>query len=231
MTRLGKRHLLEKRLQTLQAEILTMSSLVGASLTKSVEILQERDFDDAHKLIAADQIINNKRYDISSNSLALIATQHPLASDLRLISSYIEIATELERMHDYAKGIAKVALLIGKESETDIPNCLSIMAQQAQDMLYRAMDALIDRNVNLARIVAAHDDKVDALYKQVYWELTGSEPRPLQYVNHTHHLLWVAHNLERAADRVTNICEWITYAVTGQHVEMNSEIEAPPAPR
>lgn len=223
----GARAILEKRLQTLQTQVLTLGSLVGEAILLSSNILKKRDIAGAKTLILADQSINERRIDIQRNCLRTIATQNPIAGDLRFVSACLEIASELERMHDYAKGIAKVTLLIGDETEVFFPPELLPMAQESQKMLYRALDALIQRDVALARSVAATDDLIDAMYQEVYHKLVNSEQGDVFPSNYAHRLLWVAHNLERFGDRVTNICEWVVYIATSQRIEMNTGSDIP----
>jgi len=176
----------------------------------------------SRQLIADDRLINEKRFAIEADTLTLIATQQPIAGDLRVLASVLEIAAELERMGDYAKGIANINLMIGEEPLlkplVDIPR----MAEKARDMLHRALEAFIQRDVELAQAIPAEDDEVDALYNQVYRELASyilSNPRNIEQANY---LLWAAHNLERTADRVTNICERVVFTVTGQMAEISS---------
>lgn len=225
--RTSTRATLEKRLQNLQAEVLTLGSLVGEAILHASKILKNRDTAAAKALIWADRSINQRRIDIQRNCLRIIATQNPIASDLRFISACLEIASELERMHDYAKGIAKVTLLIGEESLVRIPPELAQMALEAKKMLHSALDALVDRDVDLAQSVAETDSKIDNLYEQIYSDFLGTAPVQTPLANHAHHLLWVAHNLERTGDRVTNICEWVVYIATGQRVEMNTGDDVP----
>jgi phosphate transport system protein len=154
--------------------------------------------------------------------MVLIATQQPLAHDLRLLASILEVSAELERMGDYAKGIATINIRIGGEALLkpliDIPR----MAQKASDMLHRALTAFINEDVEAARAIPAEDDEVDDLYKQVYRELMTfiiAEPKDIDRANY---LLWAAHDLERFADRVTNICERTVFIVTGENKEIAS---------
>lgn len=227
LTRSGARATLENRLQTLQTQILTLGSLVSEAILFSSKVLHQQNVTGAKTLILADKEINEKRVDIQKNCLRIIATQNPIAGDLRFVSACLEIASELERMHDYAKGIAKVTLIIGEERSIIIPPGLSQMAKETHNMLYLSMDALIQRNVGLARSVAITDDQIDLLYEQVYHELIDPVHPQSTLSNHAHHLLWVAHNLERTGDRVTNICEWVVYIATGQRVEMNVDGDIP----
>jgi len=210
-------------LQRLQDDILVLGSMVEKAIIQSVDILKRQDLEGGRALITRDRVINEKRFAVESDTLALIATQQPLASDLRTLAAILEIATELERMGDYAKGIGKITLMIGEapliKPLIDIPR----MADKAVDMLHRALDAFVRKDVELARAIPMEDAEVDALYNQVYRELLTyiiSDPHTIDQATH---LLWVAHNLERAADRVTNICERVLFSVTGELTEMDAE--------
>ena len=153
----------------------------------------------------------------------LIATQQPLARDLRMIAAVLEVGTELERIGDYAKGIARINLMLGEapfvKPLIDIP----LMAAKARDMLHQALRGFVTQDVGKARAIPKQDDEVDALYNQIYRELMAIILSRPQAIDQANYLLWVAHNLERAADRVTNICERVVFTVTGQMQEMDSE--------
>jgi len=209
------------QLQRLQDHLLLLSSMVDKAISRSVEALKRRDHAAAEKVIRDDQAINQKRFEIEERALILIATQQPMAGDLRIIAAVIHIITDLERMADHAAGIAKINLLHGDQPLLkpliDIPR----MADKCRDMLRRSMDAFLARDAEAARRIAAEDDEVDQLYDQVYHELVMfmvSDPRTIEWATW---LLWAAHNLERIADRVTNICERVVFLVTGQMEEMN----------
>jgi phosphate transport system protein len=208
-------------LQRLQDEMLALGSMVENAILESVKALKNRDTEGARRLIAGDRDINEKRFAIETDCLTVIATQQPLASDLRTIASVLEIVTELERMGDYAKGIARINIMMGEKPLLkpliDVPR----MAEKACDMLHRALDAFVRQDVDLARAIPAEDDEVDDLYNQVYRELLSyiiADPRTIDRATY---LLWVAHNLERTADRVTNICERVVFAVTGEMIELD----------
>lgn len=216
------RHVYRAELQRLQDETLSLGSMVEEAITASVESLKARDFEASERIIANDRAVNEKRFAIENAILVLIATQQPLASDLRVLAAMLEIITELERIGDYAKGIAKINLMIGAKPLLkpliDVPQ----MAQKARTMLHKALEAFSRGDVVLAQAVGASDDEVDALYNQVYRELMTyviSDPRQLDQANY---LLWVAHNLERSADRATNICERVVFCVTGKMEEMDT---------
>jgi phosphate transport system protein len=220
----------ERDLQDLQDRLLALGSEVGENIVAAVDVLIQRDSAGARRLIAVDKEVNRKRIEIMSDALTLIATQQPMAGDMRLIASIIEITGELERINDYAKGIAKNSLLIGSASLPDVIGDLPEMALETRDMLRRALEAAGRRDAELARAIPEADDKIDALFNKVYRELlsyVAGNPGSFELINY---LEWALHNLERAADRVTNICEWVVYNVTGEYVEMDSEFEAPPAP-
>ena len=221
MTRL--RETFERELQRIQDEVLVLGGMVEKAIIESVENLKRRDLEGARRLIAEDRMLNERRFAIEHDALILIATQQPMASDLRTIAAVLAIISELERIGDYAKGIAKINLMIGEEPLlkplVDIPR----MAEKARDMLHQALKAFVQRDVDLARAIPDEDDEVDALYNQVYRELLTfimADPRTIDQATY---LLWVAHNLERAADRVINICERVVFTVTGKLMEMDVE--------
>lgn len=213
----------ENKLQNLQDELLALGSMVENALVESVEALKVRDREESKRLIAQDHLINEKRYAIEAEALALIATQQPMAQDLRTIAAVLDITSELERIGDYAKGIARINLMMGEEPLLkpliDVPR----MAAKARDMLDRSLEAFIQRDGNLARAIPQEDDEVDDLYNQVYRELITLIMADPSRIDQANFLLWVAHNLERAADRVTNICERVIFTITGKLVEMDVE--------
>ena len=217
------RQTFERELRDLQDDLLSLGSMVEKALLDAVKTLKQRDIEASRKLIAQDRAINEERYAIESETLALIATQQPTATDLRTLAAILEIATNLERIGDYAKGIANINLMLGDDPLLKPLIDIPVMAQKACDMLHRALDAFVRRDVDLAYAIPADDDEVDALYNQVYRELMTyvmEDPRCIEQANH---LLWVAHNLERTADRVTNICERVIFTVTGRLVDIGSE--------
>ncbi len=214
------RNTFERDLQRLQDDLLVLGSLVEDALVESVDALKQQDLQRARRLIADDRLVNQRRFAIETDVLELIATQQPMASDLRVLASVLEIATELERIGDYAKGIAKINLLIGEEPLMKPLMDLPRMAEKAADMLHQALEAFVRRDVELARIVAGGDQEIDALYNQIYRELLTFIMADPHTINQATHLLWVGHNLERAADRVTNICERVIFTVTGKLLEL-----------
>ena len=212
----------ENELQQVRDDILVLGSMVEQSILDSVETLKKRDLKAAEGILAADREINKKRFEIENQLMILIATQQPMAHDLRLLASSMEIISELERMGDYAKGIANINLRMGDQPLLkpliDIPR----MAQKDVDMLHRSLTAFVEEDVETAKAIPIEDDEVDALYNQVYRELMTfviADPKTMERANW---LLWVAHNLERVADRVTNICERTIFIATGELVEIDA---------
>ncbi len=217
------REMFDLELQRLQDEMLAMASMVEEAITASVDALKRRDMQASQRLIAHDRVINRKRFDIEADCLVAIATQQPMASDLRILAAVLDIISELERIGDYAKGISRINLMIGEEPLLKPLIDVPAMAEKARSMLHQALDAFVQRDVELARAIPKQDDDVDALYNQVYRELITyilADPKAIEQANY---LLWTAHNLERAADRVTNICERVIFTVTGKMEEMDVE--------
>lgn len=220
----------DKELQRLEDEIISLGSEVEANIVKSVDALIQRDLTRSQQFITADVKINERRIQVGLDGLSLIARQQPMAGDMRLIAAVIEIVGELERIHDYVKGIGKISLMLGERNILpSISDLLPQMALLTRDMLHRALDAFTNRDADLARGIPANDDKVDALYNRIYREIITFVTENSAEVEHANRLEWAVHNLERSADRVSNICEWIVYLVEGEYVEMDSEFEAPPA--
>src|SRR5512145_2108920 len=206
----------ESEIQQVKDDVLILGSMVEKALLDSVDALKKRDIKAAEKLYLDDREINKKRFEIENHLMILIATQQPMAHDLRLLASTMEIISELERMGDYAKGIANINVRMGEESLLkpliDIPR----MAQIGTSMLHRALTAFVNEDVEAAKAIPMDDDEVDALYNHVYRELMLliiQDPKSIERANW---LLWTAHNLERVADRVTNICERTIFIATGE---------------
>jgi phosphate transport system protein len=217
------RQIFDQELQRLQDELLAMGSMVEEALVRSVDTLKQKDFAGSQQIIDYDRTINRKRFDVESDILTLIATQQPMAGDMRLLAAMLEIITELERIGDYAKGIARINLMIGEEPLIKPLIDLPVMAEKARYMLRSALDAFVQRDVERARAIPSMDDEVDNLYNQVYRELLSYIMQDARTIEQANYLLWVAHNLERTADRVINLCERVVFCVTGEMEELNSD--------
>jgi phosphate transport system protein len=215
----------EQEIQQLKDDVLILGSMVEQSLLESVEALKKRDLVSAKKIVDRDKEINQKRFAIEDKVMIAIATQQPMAHDLRLLASILEVASEIERMGDYAKGIGIINIRMGNEPLlkplVDVPR----MAQIGADTLHRALTAFVNEDAVTAREIPKEDDRVDELYNQVYRELITyiiQEPKNIERANW---LLWVAHNLERFSDRVANICERTIFIATGELSELSSSTD------
>ena len=211
-----------KKLKEIQVDILAMGNMVEKAISRSVEALKDRDLDLAEKVIDEDKNINRKRFDTEEKCINLIATQQPMASDLRIIISIINIITELERIGDYAEGIAKIVLMIGDEPPLKPLVTIPRMAEKTVDMLHRCLDAFTNRDTEAARQIASEDTEVDHLYDELYRVLISFMVEDPKTITRATRLIWVSHNLERAADRVTNICERVVFAATGKMEEIGA---------
>ena len=212
---------LAAQLRALEDEVLLMGNMVEKAIAKALDALKRRDLEASRHVIREDDHIDQKRYEIEDRCINLIATQAPVARDLRHIIAILHITSELERMGDYAEGIGKISVMMGEEPPLkpliDVPR----MAEKASQMLKRALDALVNRDVAMAFQVCSDDDEVDALYDQVYRELLMYMIEDPKTIKRATFLLWVAHDLERVADRATNVAERVIYLVTGKFQEIN----------
>lgn len=209
------RETLDHQIQDLLNSTLILGSMVEEAIIKAINALKNRDIASAKIIYDADAIINQKRFEVENAAIITIATQQPMARDLRILASVIDVAGELERMGDYAKGIAQITLRLGSEPPIkpliDIPR----MADITVGMLHRALGAFASVDKDCALALPKEDDEVDQLYNQVYRELLTYMISDPATIDRATYLLWVAHNLERTADRVTNICERTVYIATG----------------
>ncbi len=211
----------ESDIQKLKDEVLVLGSLVEQAILGSVEALKKRDIPASQLIYDADARVNAIRYEIEEKVMISIATQQPMAHDLRLLASLLEVSGELERMGDYAKGIARINILMGDQPLLkpliDIPR----MARKGTDMLHRSLTAFVNEDAEAARLIPSEDDEIDALYNQIYHELMLYVIQDARSIERANWLLWVAHNLERLADRVTNICERTIFVATGEMKEID----------
>jgi phosphate transport system protein len=212
----------ENEIQQLKDEILVLGSMVEQSALDSVEALKKRDIEASKKLVALDEKINAKRFELENQVMIVIATQQPMAHDLRLLASILEVIGELERMGDYSKGISVINIRMADQPLVKPLIDLPRMAQIGASMLHRALTAFVNEDVETARAIPAEDDGVDALYDQIYRELMTYVMADPKNIERSNWLLWAAHNLERFADRVTNICERTVFIVTGELIEIDS---------
>ncbi len=211
----------ERHLSEIEEDMLVLAGMVERAIERSIDSLMNRDTELAHVVIAEDADINRKRYETEEKCLEMLATQQPMATDLRTIVAVLYVIVDLERMGDHAEGIAKLAIMLADDPPLkpyiDIPR----MAEVAVRMLKASIESFKLRDVEMARSVGEEDDEVDALYDQVYRELLVYMINDPETIERATHITWIAHNLERIADRVTNICERVVYMVQGTIEELN----------
>jgi phosphate transport system protein len=214
-----------QEMQEVKDEILLLSSMVEQAVMNSAEALKNNDLEHARKILSNDIFINRKRFEIEYSIMVLIATQQPMAHDLRRLAASLDICTELERMGDYAKGIASINI---RSEGLSLPRMLReiySMAEKAVDMLHRAMTTFAEEDLQTATAIIQEDDVIDECYSKLYNEAIHTvlgDPRNIERANY---VIWAAHNLERLGDRVTNICERVVYIVTGERPELDSSLK------
>ena len=214
------RHNFDVEISHLKDEILVLGSMIEEATLRSVKALIERDIKTSLEVIENDKNINAKRFAIENAVIVLIATQQPMANDLRILASVLDVASELERIGDYAKGIGVISTRI---SELDKPmGDLMYMAKKCVDMLNRGLIAFVNQDEEAALSIPKEDDEVDAMYDQFYRVLMTYVLENPQCIEKVNYLLWAAHNLERFADRVTNICERTLFVVSGTNTEIDA---------
>lgn len=211
----------DRDLRMLQDELLVLGSIVEKAIARSMDALKRRDMEASLDVIKQDDVIDEKQTDLEERCVDLIATQQPLAGDLRILLTVLHVSVELERIGDYAEGISKISLLISNEPPLSSVTGIPRMAELSSDMLRRSLDALVNRDIVAARGVWTDDDEMDDLYEKVVNDLLNVMMSDSSTIRRATHLLWVAHDLERIADRTTNIAERIIYLVTGKPSSMS----------
>ncbi|MCL0028877.1 phosphate signaling complex protein PhoU [Dehalococcoidia bacterium] len=211
----------DRHLSLLRGQLLQLGGLVEKAIVAAMDALGRRDLEASQRIVDEDDIIDEMRVDLEERCVDLIATQQPLAGDLRTLITVLHVAVELERIGDYAEGIGKISVAMGEELPIKPLNDLSLMAERSMEMLRRSLDALMNRDVVAATEVCNDDDDVDELYDRVYHDLLGYMTKDPQTIRRATYLLWVAHDLERVADRTTNIAERVIYLVTGSLSEIH----------
>jgi phosphate transport system protein len=223
------RSALDHSIDEIRSDVLRMGSFIEEQVARAVTALKDRNLSLAHQIMESDWRVNNLRYKIENDALRTIATQQPAARDLRYIVAAIHMAIELERIADHASGIASITLRIGDEPLIkpliDIPRQQEVVCE----MIHDALDAFVHLDVAKAKTVAERDDEVDALYNQVLRELLTYMMQDTKTITQATYLLWVAHNMERIGDRITNLCERVIFAATGELGDYKPP-KTPPAP-
>jgi phosphate transport system protein len=215
------RETLDQIIRELNDAIIELGSLVEQAILSATHTMKERDIDAAREIYQQDKIINKKRFELEQKALTTVATQQPMASDLRRVASIIDIAGELERIGDYAKGIARIAIRLGDQPPLRQLTHIPKMAEMTADMLHRAIGAFVNMDEETGMAIPKEDDQIDVLYNLVYQELLELMINDRENIDRATFHLWVAHNLERAADRVTNICERTVFTTSGKLIEFD----------
>lgn len=218
----------DRDLGHLEAEVILMSGLVENSIFNALDALKGRDLELSRRVVEEDERVNKKRYEVEIACVEMLRREAPVASDLRRIVSILLISSELERMGDYAKGIARLSLRMGADAPlkelVDIPR----MAELSVTMLKRSLEAFLERDPaaveRMAASLAGDDDAVDELYSRVQHDLFGLMKKSPDNVERATYLLWAAHNVERIADRATNIAERAVFQVSGRVVSISGGV-------
>ena len=214
---------LDRQIHLVQDEVLALGSMVEQAMLLAMDALKNRDIPLAKRVFDDDQAINSKRYAIENNIMILMATQQPMAHDLRLLAALLEVSVELERMGDYAKTVSKVTIRLGDYTGPVPMREFSQMADLAVSMLHRALGAFISEDSAVASQIPREDDEVDALFNRSLQAIISAMIANPEIIDHATLLMWVAHDLERMADRVSNICERTVFIVTGELLELESD--------
>jgi phosphate transport system protein len=211
----------DREFSAIQQTLLEMGSMLDWAIERSIFSLKHADQEQAQTIIEKDERVNELRYKIEEACLTLIATQQPAASDLRAVIAAMHIAVEMERMGDHAAGIAKTVILMSEEPLLKTIKKIPKMAELSRQMLADCLNAYIQRDADWARRIAAQDAEMDQLYKAVFDRLIEIMAKKTELIPRATYLSWTAHNLERIADRVTNIAERIIFMTTGDVKELN----------
>ena len=215
------RDTLDRKIKELLDEVLLLGSMVEKATLSGVRALSQRNLEESQKVYEGDGPINDKRFELEERTITIIATQQPMARDLRTLTAILEVITELERMGDYAKGIGRININMGVESPLKVPPQLMEMAEIVVDMLDKALQAFVSSDEKEARRIPLMDDRVDELFNFIQRSLLDEMAAEGNSVDDYNHLLWACHNLERLADRVTNICERTLFIITGDLRELD----------
>lgn len=222
MTMYSPRLTFDRHLQRLTDEVLVLGSMVEQAVLSAVDALSRQDLTLARSIYQQDEAINQRRYAIENECIILLATQQPMGRDVRYIAGILEIITELERIGDYAKGICKITVLMNDTGEAAAIKNLQEMADIGLGMLRRSLAAFTSNDVEAARAIPQEDDAVDRLYNQLHERSIEMMLSDRAHVAVANYLMWAAHNLERMADRVSNICERVVYVNTGEMKELDA---------
>lgn len=214
-------------LHHLDEQLLEMGEMVAKAVSGAVDALARHDVAAEQRLIEADNDIDAFRHEVEREALLLIATQQPLARDLRALAAILTIATELERIGDYAEGIAKLGLRMAAEPRVPISSALiARMTEITTRLLHDVLVAFRQRDLSLAAQAWKADDEVDELYEEAFATILNEMIADPAKIRLGTYFLWVAHNIERMADRVTNIAEQVAFIVSGDVAAFREELRS-----
>jgi phosphate transport system protein len=227
MTEQGGEHsvraTLDRDLQSVRADLLDLGERVDRAIAAAMQALRKQDDVLASEVVDGDARINKLRFDIEEKCLQLIATQQPTASDLRAVVAAMNIVSDLERMGDHAVGIANAVLRMGDDPAMEIPEGMEYIASQVREMLRMGLEAYRDKDLNLAHEVAGMDDEIDVYYRRLFRELLEYMSANPEKTGAAVRLQFASHNLERIADRTTNLVERVIFQSSGEMQELNPE--------
>ena len=215
---LQQRAVLTRELSELRENILRLSSMIDTAIEKAMIALDTRDVTLAHEVIVTDEAINELRFKIEEDALLILATQQPMAKDLRIVIAGIHCAVELERIGDHAAGVARLVERLEGEDPIETLYKLPKMAKRARVMVKTSVQAFIEEDADLAHTVMSRDDKIDKQYRKLYRGALA-QMQDSEYIRRATFLLWIGHNLERIGDRALNLAERVIFMVTGEFVE------------
>lgn len=220
----GGRAEFDRDLGQLEAQVVLLGGLVEHAILTSLQSLKDRDIELAKKVIGDDDFIDDKRHQVEEDSVALLRREAPVARDLRRIFTILQIAGELERIGDYAEGIAKIAIMLSDQPALPELEEIPRMGDRAVSMLKHSLEAFLDRDSEVAASkafdVGPDDEAVDRMYAQIQAELLELMKQNPENVEAGTYLMWAGHNVERIADRATNIAERVVYQATGRLVRV-----------
>ncbi|MDD3109104.1 MAG: phosphate signaling complex protein PhoU [Eubacteriales bacterium] len=212
----------DEQLLELNQEMIAMGSRIEQAIENAGELMASRDVAAARIIMQGDQEIDRMEREIEGRCLRLLLMQQPVASDLRLISSALKMITDMERIGDQSSDIAEIITMPVEGNLLPFPSQLQQMSRETANMVRRAVDAYVTRDIELARAVVASDDVVDNLFDEVKRELINLMNDQCNAQRHADgmqllDMLMIAKYYERSADHATNIAEWVEYAVTGKY--------------
>ncbi len=207
-----------EKLESLTTSVAQVGGLAEAQLADAIDAIARRDTAKAESVIASDRRIDQLQYQIEDQALKLLALRQPMAVDLRSTMAAIKMASELERIGDLAKNIAKRAIVLNREQPIRLTQSLGRMGRQVLSQMKQVLDAYARRDAAGAEAVWKQDGEIDEIYNSLFRELLTYMMEDPRTIGLCTHLLFVAKNIERAGDHATNVAETVYYMVSGDHL-------------